>query len=80
MLSPDKFKIKEITMAKKKDENSDKVSVQATIISEGLNLRAFIKLLRKDKTLADLDRLKVYNAEREPITQVSEISTGVIIS
>jgi hypothetical protein len=67
-------------MSKKKDENSDKINVRATIISEGLNLRAFIKLLRKDKTLADLDRLKVYNAEREPITQVSEISTGLIIS
>lgn len=66
-------------MPKKKDENSDKINVQTTIVSEALTVRAFIKLLRKDKTLADLDRLKVYNAEREPITQVSEISTGVII-
>ena len=49
-------------------------------IPKTLSLRAFIKLLRKDRTLKDLDRLKVYNAEREPITQVSEISTGLVIS
>lgn len=67
-------------MAKKKDDNQDKVNVRATLMDEGLSLRAFIKLLRKDKTLADLDRLKVFNKEGDPITQVSEISTGLVIS
>ncbi len=67
-------------MPKRKDEGSAKVNTQATIISEALSLRAFIKLLRKDKTLADLDRLKVFNKEGDPITQVSEISTGLVIS
>lgn len=44
-----------------------------------LSCREFIKLLRHNKTLADLDRLKIYNAEGKPITSVKESAEGIII-
>ena len=57
-------------MAKKKDEGT----------TEALSLRAFIKLLRAGKTLDDLDRLRVYNKERQPVVSVTEDNEMVIIS
>lgn len=57
-------------MPKKKDDSA----------TEAISIRAFIKLLRADRTHEDLDRLKVYNTERQPITSAIEINGMIIIS
>ncbi len=57
-------------MPRKKDDNE----------KQALTVRAFIKLLRNGKTIEDLDRMRVYDAEGKPITDVSESSSGFIIS
>lgn len=46
---------------------------------EALSVREFIKLLRADKTLEELDRLKVY-VDGKPITSVAECDGKIIIS
>lgn len=48
--------------------------------TKAISLRAFIKLLRADKTLEDLDRLKAYNTEQKPIVSAVEINGMMIIS
>lgn len=57
-------------MSKKKDSN----------VTQSISLRAFIKLLRADKTLEDLDRLKVCNTERKPVASVVEVNGMMVIS
>lgn len=57
-------------MPKKKDDN----------VTEALTIREFIKLLRNGKTHEDLDRIKVCNAERQPVTSVTEVNGMMIIS
>lgn len=49
-------------------------------VGKAISLRAFIKLLRADQTLEDLDRLKVCNTERKPVTSVVEINGMMVVS
>jgi hypothetical protein len=47
---------------------------------EALSVRAFIKLLRDGKSLDDLDRLRVYDKDGNPVTQVKETGSELVIS